>query len=107
MKISRVRGDDYDNLIQVVDGNGAAIPLTTETFVLTVNSEECPTDDTNQLYTVSGTITDAPNGRVSFADAGAVDVGIYHYDIQMVDALGKKRTIAKDYYIITQDLTKT
>ena len=107
MKISRFRGDDYDNKIQVVDSSGAAIPLTTETFTLTVNSEEYPTDTTNQIFTVAGTVTDAANGRVSFADDGTTDFGTYYYDIQMIDTLGKKRTIAKNYYVISQDLTKT
>ena len=107
MKITRVRGDNYDNLIQVVDGTGAAISLTSETFTLTVNTEECPTDNSNEVFAVAGVITDAANGRVSFADDGTTDVGTYYYDIQMIDTLSRRRTIAKNYYIVTQDITKT
>ena len=106
MNITRVRGDNYDNLIQVVDGTGTAISLTSETFILTVNSEECPTDNTNEIFSVAGVVTDAANGRVSFADDGTTDIGTYHYDIQMIDTSGRRRTIAKDYYIVTQDITK-
>ena len=106
MKISRFRGDDYANKIAVVDSNGAAITLTTETFTMTVNSEEYPPDNSTEIFTVAGTITDAANGKVSFADDGSTAVGIYFYDIQMVDTLSKKRTIAKDYYVVTQDVTK-
>ena len=105
-KVERQRGDDHDHLFQVLDGDYAAIPLTTETFRLTINSEENPTDDTNQLYTVLGSIVEASTGKISFVLTGTLDIGNYFFDIQMTDTAGKKRTIAKGQWNIIQDITK-
>ena len=103
--IERKRGDTYDIIISVVDKDLAAIPLTTETFILSVNTAENPTAAAD-VYTVAGSIADAANGKVTFAVAGTTAAGTYFFDIQMTDTAGKIRTIDKGEYRVVQDITK-
>ncbi|RLD02259.1 MAG: hypothetical protein DRI65_15035 [Chloroflexota bacterium] len=106
MKIERKRGDTYDIIISVVDGNGDYIVLTSETFQLSVSSEECPTAAPD-IFTVAGTIADAATGKVTFAVDGTTVAGTYYYDIELTDTASKIRTIAKDTYLVVQDITKS
>lgn len=103
--IERKRGDTYDIIISVVDKNLDAIPLTSETFILSVSTDENPTASPD-IYTAAGTIADAPNGKVSFPVAGTTAAGTYYFDIQMTDTASKIRTIDKGEYRLVQDITK-
>lgn len=95
-KITRTEGDTYDIIINVVDAQRAAISLTTESFTINVASTE--DSITADIFTASGTIIDAPNGKVTFPVAGTTPEGTYYYDIRMVDTGTKVRTIAKGSY---------
>lgn len=89
--------------------DGAAVNITGCTFKLTVNSEKDPTDITTQLFTVTGTITNATGGEVEFAPSSLQAdqaPGRYYYDVQMTDGTGAIRTAAKGVYRFIQDITK-
>ena len=61
------------------------------------------------MYQLTGTILDATAGRVEFAPSALQadqTPGTYYYDLQMVDGVGRKRTIALDKYVYTRDITK-
>jgi hypothetical protein len=93
----------------IKDSAGAAVNISGFSFLLTVDPDANPTTDTNNLFELTGTIDDAPNGLVSFAPS-AVEADqtpeTYFYDIQMTDAGSAIRTIAKGKYVVTQDITK-
>ena len=107
--ITRRRGDTYGDEITVTDSAGAAINITGYTFVLTLDPSKTPSDATANLYAITGTILDAPAGRVEFAPTAMQadqTPGTYYYDIQMVDGASRKRTIALDKYVYQQDISK-
>lgn len=108
MDITRYRGDTYPDEMSIVTSAGAAQNITGFTFVMTLNRDEFPTDATNQVYQLNGTITDAANGLVEFAPSAvqADQVGTLYYDVQMTDAGGAIKTIQTGKYIYLQNITK-
>lgn len=108
--ITRRRGDTFADEITVTSATtGAAIDITGYTFKMTVDPSKTPVDAANNLYQLTGTIVDAAAGRVEFAPSAlqADQVpGTYYFDVQMIDGLGRIRTIALDKYTYTQDITK-
>lgn len=107
--ITRRRGDTYaDEIIVKSKATGLPINITGYTFELTLDPEKAPVDATNNLYSLTGTIIDGPAGRVEFAPTAmqADQVGTFYYDVQMTDGAGRKRTVALDKYIYTQDISK-
>ena len=113
--IARKRGDTAPDKIFVLDPETSpAVPLdvTGFTYKMTVNTEEDPDPGPpigTELVSITGTITDGPNGEVEFpwtptdADQAPEE---YFYDIEQTDTAGKILTIAKERYIIQQDVTK-
>lgn len=106
--ITRVRGDTAADKIIVQDSAGLAIDITGFTFLLTVSPDQKPTTAVNELYSLAGVITNALQGTVEFVPTvtEANQLGKFFYDIQMTDAGGRIKTIAKDKYTYTQDITK-
>ena len=107
--LTRPRGDTYaDEFILRSKTTGQPLDLSGCSFKLTVNAKKDPEDGDSPEFQVTGTILDAPGGRVEFAltDAQADRIGRFFYDIQMVDAKGRKRTLRKAKYVFTQDVTK-
>lgn len=109
--IDRRRGDTYPIDILITQDLGAgpvALDVSGCTFVLTVDTLKEPTDDTTHVCQLSGTITSASGGAVSFyPTADDMDhVGKLFYDVQMTDGAGKKRTVVKDTFSLKQDITK-
>lgn len=107
-EITRYRGDSYADQFTIKDSAGVAVNIAGYTFTMTLNTEKSPIDNSNEVYQLSGTITDAPAGKVEFAPTPvqADIVGTFFYDVQMVDGGGGIRTLAKDKYKYTQDITK-
>jgi hypothetical protein len=108
-QVNYYRGDGYPLLLTVTDsGTGNPVDITNYTFLLTVNKEEAPIDDSRQVFQAAGTIVDGPNGQVSFpvVPANTAEVGDYFYDVQMTTVGGDVRTIAKDAFIVSMDITK-
>ena len=107
MDIERKRGDTYPIEI-IVNSNGSPLNISGASFVLTVDPSKTPVDNTNNLFALTGTITDAPGGRVSFTptELQADHVGRFFHDIQMTDGSGAKRTIDSGKFTFTQDITK-
>lgn len=107
--LTRRRGDSYADEFIIKDRDtGLAIDITGCTFVMTVDPAKEPSDALNNLFTVSGTILDAVNGRVEFAPTATQTdhVGQFYYDIQMTDGAGRKRTVVLAKYKLTQDISK-
>lgn len=107
--ITRKRGDTYaDEFIIKSKTTKLPINIAGYTFTLTVDPSKAPVDDTDNLYQLTGTIIDAANGRVEFVPSAeqADNVGSFFYDVQMIDGVGRKRTIVSAKYKYEQDITK-
>lgn len=104
---TRRRGDTVPFNIQVTSG-GSPVDITGYSFRLVVDPSEAPVDDSNELFEVAGTITDAVNGRVSFpiSTANADNVGNYFYEVEQTDASSLIRTILAGEWNFTQDVAK-
>jgi len=102
------RGDSGARGFQLKDSAGVVIDITGFGFILTVNSEKDPTTNPPE-FTITGVITDALNGRVSFSpttgDTDIVATG-YFYDIQQTDGGGAIDTLIKGKCKIIMDITK-
>lgn len=110
VNIERTRGDTVPDKITVIDFNDAVVDITGFSFLQTVSTERNPSDSANVVYSLPGTITDAPAGEVEFplseiqADQDPA-VNLY-YDIQLTDAGGGIQTLFKGKYKYKQDITK-
>jgi len=105
----RSRGDTYSIEIAIKDSSSVAVDVTGFSFLLTVDPSASPTDALANIYQLTGTIDDAPNGLVSFPVSAANALaapGNYYHDIQQIDAAAKVRTIAKGKWTVLQDITK-
>jgi len=104
------RADSYPIELTVTDLNGVPIDVTGCSFKLTVNSSKIPTDETSQIFQVVGVLDFVPStGKVYFTPSTAntnQPPAKYYYDIQMTSPNGNIRTLVKDEFKITQDITK-
>lgn len=111
-RIRWYRGDSYSISLTVKNkALRAAIDITGYTFVLTVSSEENPSDDTGKKFSIAGVLDDDPTtGKVYFTPTATntdMDPAEYFYDVQMIDGDSNVRTIVKNKFVIVQDITKT
>ena len=86
-----------------------SLDITGFSYLITVDPETNPVDATNNLFQLTGTITDGPNGIVAFElSASQADQlpEIYHYDLQQTDGASKIRSIVKGKFTFKQDITK-
>lgn len=102
------RGDSDARGFIVQTAAGVVVDITGFTFRLTVNTEKNPAPGT-ELFTVTGVITDAVNGKVGFAPS-AVQTnqtpGTYFYDVEQTDASSLISTLIKGKCQIIQDISK-
>ncbi len=106
-EICRKRGDTFSIEVTVTNKTtGAVEDITGNSFTLSVSSEDSPVA-ASYLFQSTGTITDAPNGRVDFpiSVANADNLGFYFFDIEMLGG-GLKTTIMGGTFEFTQDITK-
>ncbi len=118
--ITYTRGDTAPFTL-VLSKDGSALDLTGFTSIeIVVNTDEDPSDATNEQFRMPGTIVaPATDGRLSFQPAGA-DVSAretasdayvpsedYFYDLQARDAAGERATLLKGgQFIVQQDINK-
>ncbi len=95
----RSRGDDYPDLIRLVDSAGAVIDITGWTFTQTIHTLLDPTTEP-ALFVITGVIVvPATNGIVSFAPTtveSAIAFDTYYHRIRAVESpSGDTCTLAK------------
>jgi hypothetical protein len=109
-RITYYRGDTYPIELTITDVSGNPVDLSGVTFKMTVNSDKTPVDDSTKLFQVNGVLDYLPTtGKVYFTPTAlntALSPGKYYYDIQMLSPNGNIRTLVKDEFRITQDITK-
>lgn len=109
--ISRTRGDTAPDKFKLVE-NGVAVDISVGySFRMTVSSEKNPdavSIITSKLYHVDAVITGGPAGEYEFRPSSSNTdlLGKKFYDIEMTYGGGFKKTIRKDEYVFTQDITK-
>ena len=103
------RGDSDAKGFIIQDSADAAVNITGFIFKLTVDSRKNPEDVSTQQFSLTGTITDGPNGAVSFTPTTAntnITPGTYYYDIQQTDLSAAIKTLIKGRAQIVQDISK-
>lgn len=109
--VTRRRGDTYPEVFRI-EADGAPLDITGYTlFKLTVSAikEPGPNDSGEELFTLTGAITDAVNGEVEYTiTAGQADQTpkTYFYDAEYTDAASDIRTFVQGKWTFTQDITK-
>ena len=107
--ISMYRGDKYPITFKVRDAKTKAlIGLAGYTAKFTVDSRENPTDNTTKLLEAVGVIVgSSTDGTISFlVSTENLAAGTYYYDVQLTDPDGNIRTVKKDTFLASQDITK-
>lgn len=108
--ITMYRGDSYPITLTLTDKTTkAAIDLTGCSLTMTVDTLSAPPDDTTKVFEVAGVLSATPtDGRATFVPTSedTSTVGTLYYDIQLTDADGNVRTVAKDKFTVAQDITK-
>lgn len=105
----RRRGDTFADEFEITsETTGLAINIAGYDFVMTVATKPNPSDATLKLFEITGNITDAANGLVEFVPTASDTnrVGVFYYDIQMIDGVSRVRTVETGKYEIKQDITK-
>jgi hypothetical protein len=107
MNIERFRGDTKPFSLLLSD-TGSPLNLTGCSVKLTVNKQSNPVDVTQQVFQLTGSMLTPTNGVVDFSmdDTQADNVGIFYFDIEVVDAQSKKFTVVKGTFQMVQDITK-
>lgn len=109
ISITRYRGDTVADVFTVKDEDGVAVDITDCTFVMTVDSRQQPTDESTQLFQLTGSILSASDGTVEFVpNSTQADQtpGKYYFDIEMTAANSRVQTLTVGTYIFKQDITK-
>ena len=104
------RGDTTPWTFTIKTGSPAvAVNITGFSFLLTVDPSSEPTGSGSNLFQLTGTITDAANGIMSFeltATQADQTPDVYFYDLQQTDGASKLRTVVKGEFEFKQDITK-
>ncbi len=109
LDIRRFRGDTFP-IVFLVTSNGVPVDITNWTFTLTIDPSDAPADAGSNVLQLTGTITDAAGGEVTFTmTALEADIvpGAYNYDVEGIDGAGVIRTFGVAGFVIDQDITKT
>ena len=108
MTIKRYRGDTKP-IVVTLTSNGEPIPLAGCTaFTLTADPSQAPSDATNNIFTLTGTVLDASAGTVEFLPdwVQANHVGTFYFDVQYLDSRGLINTAGVEKLVFIQDITK-
>jgi len=103
------RGDTLPWTFTIKDSAGVVVNITGFSFLLTVDPSDEPTGSTNNLFQLTGTLTNPTGGVVQFsmsATQANQTPSQYFFDLQMTDGAAKIRTVAKGIFEFKQDLTK-
>ena len=109
MSITRFRGDTKPFVVTLSTLTGP-LPLSGCTaFKMTADPSKTPTDETNNIFSITGTVLSAADGTVEFlpSESETDHLGVYYFDVQFLDARGLKCTAGKSKLTFEQDITKT
>ena len=105
--VTRKRGDTYP-IEWAIKSNGSPLDITGAQVWFTVDPSSAPVDASNNLFSISGTVTNGPLGLIEFpvSPTNADHIGDYFYDLQIKDTSGFIRTVEAGKFRFVQDITK-
>jgi hypothetical protein len=107
--LTRKRGDTFPFAFTLTISQGVPLPITGFTFRMVADPSNAPENAANNLFDLTGVITDGPNGLVQF-EPTAPDMDltpdVYFYEVQMIDAALDIRTIVEGSFTVVQDIAK-
>ncbi len=108
MTITRYRGDTKPIVVTLSSSTGPLDLTGCTAFRMTADPSKTPTDATNNIFSLTGTVLDAAAGTVEFLPSALQTdhVGTYYFDCQFLDARGLINTAGKDKLIFEQDISK-
>lgn len=109
LDICVTRGDTTPWTFTVKSDSTTPVDITGFSFILTVDPSDEPSGAGDNLFALTGAITDALNGIVQFSMSVAQadqTPNVYFHDLQMTDGASALRTIAKGEFEFKQDITK-
>jgi hypothetical protein len=86
-----------------------AYDLSGLTLTITANTEQNPTDATNEIWSVAMTVTSAVGGVAEFelnATQANMTPGTYYFDVESVNGASKIKTLYKGAFTVKQDINK-
>lgn len=95
-------GDETAWTFTIKGPTGQAIDISNYTFDLAVDEVEEPTDPATEVFTLSGVVTDAPNGVVQFQMSGPqseTDIGRYYFRLTSLDEENHAEIVANGRFI--------
>jgi len=107
--LKRTRGDTVPFRIRLRDKSRVAIDVSSYSALLTVSTDESPTDATGQQAQYIGApVAPETDGIIEFIFPLAdVDLaGNFYYDVQITDAGGAVSTVMKGAIEFAQDISK-
>lgn len=109
--ITMYRGDSYPILVTCTNkAAGTVLDLTGTALIMSVDTRKDPTDESTQLFQVSGVLDDDPTtGRVTFTPTITntdLAKAKYYYDISITSPQITKKTIVKSTFSILTDIGK-
>lgn len=106
--ITRRRGDTYADVFKVQNKlTKQIVDLAGCMAVMTLDPNKAPVDASTNVYSLIGAV-DVNQGTLAFAPSPeeADRLGSFYYDVQLVFANGRKRTVEVGRYRYVQDITK-
>ena len=106
--ITRKLGDTFDESCPVKN-KSAVLDSTGFSFLLTVDTNKTPVDESTKVFQVAGNIPVGTDGVVTFTistDNADITPATYFYDIQMTDTSSKITTLVIGTWNIIHDITK-
>lgn len=109
VNITRKRGDNYPFQWTLTDSSGTAVDITGYSFTMVADPASDPTDSSDNVLSLTGTLSDPTNGVFLFSPTTEemnITPGTYFYEVQMIDASANVRTIVEGQFTIEQDIVK-
>lgn len=110
VNICMTRGDATPFQFTLTDDAGAAIDISGDSFLLTVDPSADPPNSDNNLFQLVGSLPGGGTDGVVQFEPSAVDTAqppsTYYFDVQQTTVAGDIRTIVKGEFAIQEDITK-
>lgn len=105
IRICISRGDSTPMTFTMQDEDGNDLNITGFAYIFTVNTEENPIDNTNEVFNLTGVESSPSVSFTPLISDTDITPGEYFYDIQETDGAAL-RTVAKGVFEVKQDITK-
>lgn len=109
INLSFARGDNKTVKLTVTDSADVPVDITGLALLLSVHTDSEPVDATTQLFVLTGSVTDGPNGVVEFKPTTTQAVqtpDTYFYDIQLTLADNTRLSLVTGTWTYVSDFAE-